>query len=1058
MQHMPKDSTIHKVVILGSGPIIIGQAAEFDYSGTQACNAMREEGIETVLINSNPATIMTDREIADIVYIDPLTVSAVTAILEKERPDGLLAGFGGQTALNIAMELHQSGVLERLDVRLLGIHPDSIRKAEDREEFKDLMDEIGEPIAPSVIVHTLEESAAFAKTQGYPIIVRPAYTLGGTGGGIAHSDDQLHAICSRGLALSPIHQLLLEESLTGYKEIEYEVMRDAMDNCIIVCNMENFDPVGVHTGDSIVIAPSQTLTDKQYQMLRNAAFKIIRALKIEGGCNIQYALDPDSDDYRVIEVNPRVSRSSALASKATGYPIAKVASKVAVGYALHELKNSITKSSSAFFEPSLDYVVVKIPKLPFDKFPTSAKTLGTQMKATGEVMSIGRTYEEALLKAIRSLESGVLSLDFPAFDTASNELLIEKLTTESFDKLFAMAQLLRRGVGIETIFNLTKVDRWFLRGLENIVKVQEALKRGGADALETAVVQAGKYGMPVAEIARLSGWEPGAVTQLLESRHVRTVYKMVDTCSSEFDAATSYYYSCVDEEDESIPLDREKILVIGSGPIRIGQGIEFDYCCVHGVWAIKEAGYYSVIINNNPETVSTDFDTADKLYLEPLFIEDVMRVIEKEKPSGVVVQLGGQTAINLSRELHARGVRILGTSFESIDKAEDREKFNEVLRSINISFPQGYMACTLSEVDESIEKLGYPVMIRPSYVIGGRAMQIIHTPRMLRHYLENNREHLQSGGLLIDKYIQGKEVEVDAVCDGEHILIPGIMEHIERTGVHSGDSISVYPAAFLAHDVVETLVDYTGRIGRALDIRGIFNIQYVYDGREVRVIEVNPRASRTVPILSKLTGVPMVKLATRVMLGETLPDLGYGTGLYKKAQLFGVKIPIFSNEKLIDVDIAVGPEMRSTGEVLGVDADLDAAIYKAFEAAGANIVSGGNLFVALDDTNKEEGVQLVREYCRRNFHIYSGGQTAEHLRAQGIPLQELTHSDLMQALENGKIQLLLNTPTRGGDTGTFGFRLRRRASEYKVQAFTCLDTARFFLKAIDEKKHRTADA
>lgn len=1050
---MPKDASLKEVAILGSGPIVIGQAAEFDYSGTQACNSMREEGIHTVLINSNPATIMTDREIADTVYIEPLTASSVAAILEKERPQGLLAGFGGQTALNIAMDLHTSGVLDRLGVRLLGIRPDSIRKAEDREDFKKLMESIGEPMAPSVIVHTLEECVAFAKQQGYPIIVRPAYTLGGTGGGIARNAGELHDICAKGLAMSPIHQLLLEESLLGFKEIEYEVMRDGSDNCIIVCNMENFDPVGVHTGDSIVIAPSQTLTDKQYHMLRNAAFKIIRSLGIEGGCNIQYALDPDSDDYRVIEVNPRVSRSSALASKATGYPIAKVASKVAVGYALNELKNSITQNSSAFFEPSLDYVVVKIPKLPFDKFPTSSKTLGTQMKATGEVMSLGRTYEEAMLKAVRSLESGFLSLDFPPFEALSDGELTEKLTTESFDKLFAIAALIQRGHTTEEIFALTKVDRWFLRGVENLVTVQEELKHQQGQPLEKAVVQAGRYGFPTTEIARLCGREAAWVDTLLGQADIRTVYKMVDTCSREFDAFTSYYYSCVDKEDESVASDREKVLVIGSGPIRIGQGIEFDYCCVHSVWAIKEAGYYSVIINNNPETVSTDFDTADKLYLDPLYIEDVMRVVQKERPMGVVVQFGGQTAINLAGELDRRGVRILGTSFDSIDMAEDRERFNGILHSIGIASPEGYSAQSREEVDACVKKLGYPVMLRPSYVIGGRAMQVIHNEAMLEHYLLDNREHLDRGGLLIDKYIQGKEVEVDAICDGENILIPGIMEHIERTGVHSGDSISVYPAAFLEHPVVDTLVEYTEKIGKAIGIRGIFNIQYVYDGQRVQVIEVNPRASRTVPILSKLTGVPMVKLATRVMLGETLADMGFGVGLYKKAKLYGIKIPIFSNEKLIGVDIAVGPEMRSTGEVLGVDQDLDVAIHKAFEAAGARIPKEGNLFVALDDLSKEAGSRLVREYQKRGFHICSGGGTARYLREQDIPVEELSPEGALEALEQGKIQLFINTPTRGGEVGTLGFKMRRKASEYKVQTFTCLDTARFFLRAVDLERN-----
>lgn len=1051
---MPKDNSLQKVMILGSGPIVIGQAAEFDYSGTQACNSMREEGIQTVLVNSNPATIMTDSDIADTVYIEPLNVDAVTQILEKEKPDGLLAGFGGQTALNIAMELHERGTLDRLGIRLLGIRPDSIRLAEDREEFGSLMARIGEPMAPSIIANTVKECEDFAAGVGYPLIVRPAYTLGGTGGGIAHNLPELREICGKGLSLSPIHQILLEESLLGFKEIEYEVIRDGKDNCIIVCNMENLDPVGVHTGDSIVIAPSQTLTDKQYQMLRKAAFKIIRALDIEGGCNIQYALDPWSDSYRVIEVNPRVSRSSALASKATGYPIARVASKVAVGYSLDELVNSITRSSSAFFEPSLDYIVLKIPKLPFDKFPTSLKTLGTQMKATGEVMSIDRTFEGALLKAIRSLESGLLSLEQPGFDELPEEILTEKLTTESFDKIFAIAALLKKERSIEEIYDITKVDLWFLNGIRRIVEAQEKLKKRDLPETETedSIAEAAKMGLPAREIARLTGRPMEKVEQLLSARGISVVYKMVDSCGGEFDAVTSYYYSCCDEEDESTPDPVKKVLVLGSGPIRIGQGVEFDYCCVHSVRAIKKAGYQSIMINNNPETVSTDFDTADKLYLEPLTIDDVMRVINKEKPYGVVVQFGGQTAINLSKALHEKGVRILGTSFDSIDRAEDRDRFNHMLREIGVKAPTGYYAQTLEDVYRAVGKLGYPVIIRPSYVIGGRAMQILHDARALEQYLAYNGGYLGQGGLLIDEYVMGKEVEVDALCDGEDILVPGIMEHIERTGVHSGDSISVYPAVFLEKTVVETLLDYTRRIGKALDIRGVFNIQYVYDGEDVRVIEVNPRASRTVPILSKLTGVPMVRIATDIMLGVRLDEMPYGTGLYRKSRLCGVKMPVFSNEKLADVDVALGPEMRSTGEVLGVDADVDIAAYKGFEASGIRIIEQGSLYLSLDDHNKSEGVSLAREYASRGFSVISHGQTLEQLRASGIEAASMEPDELMEAIGKGRVQIVVNTPTVGNRVDTFGFRLRRRACEYKVPVFTCLDTARFFLRAVDAKR------
>jgi len=1041
---MPKDMSLKKVLILGSGPIIIGQAAEFDYSGTQACNSMREEGIEVVLVNSNPATIMTDSHIADKVYIEPLTVESVTQVIKKEKPDGLLAGFGGQTALNLAMKLFEEGVLEKYGIRLLGITREAIIKAEDREAFKDLMDEIGEPIAPSIIAENLEECIAFAGEQGYPLIIRPAYTLGGTGGGIANNLEELRETCRHGLSASPIHQILLEKSLLGYKEIEYEVMRDSGDNCVIICNMENVDPVGVHTGDSIVVAPSQTLTDKQYHMLRNAAVKIIRALKIQGGCNIQYALHPDSDEYVVIEVNPRVSRSSALASKATGYPIARIASKIALGYTLDEMKNSITKNSSAFFEPSIDYIVVKIPKLPFDKFPTAEKALGTQMKATGEVMSIGRTFEEAMLKGLRSLESKTLSLRAPWTEGLSDEELWANVRQMSDRQIFYVAALLRKGATLDQLFDATKIDRWFLKGFKNMVDMEHALIAASPDTLNEVARKAYTMGYPKQEIENICG-------QSVDLGGLKPVYKMVDSCAGEFDAATSYYYSCFDEEDDSVPLEGDKILVLGSGPIRIGQGIEFDYCCVHGVWAIKDAGYKSIIINNNPETVSTDFDTADKLYVEPLYIDDVMAIIEKEKPMGVVAQFGGQTAVNLAGPLHERGVRILGTSYDSIDQAEDRERFIATLAGMGIKTPRGFAVTNRQELDEAIEKLGYPVIVRPSYVIGGRAMEIIYDHSYLERYLDTKDEYLENGGLLVDEYIQGKEVEVDALCDGENILIPGIMEHIERTGVHSGDSISVYPAVNLQHEVVETLIDYTKRIGVGINIQGVFNIQYVFDGKEVRVIEVNPRASRTVPILSKLTGVPMVNLAVKIMLGQKLTDLDYGIGLYKKARLYGVKMPVFSNEKLKNVDVFLGPEMKSTGEVLGVDKDLDMAIYKSFSAAGNAIPTGGNIFISLSDNNKEEGLEIARMYLQRGFTIYAIGQTKEYFRNHAVPSRGIAKDALPNFIATGGINIVINAPTKGDNIHTYGFMIRQIASVYKVPVFTCLDTARFLLRAIDVK-------
>jgi len=1047
---MPRNEKLKKVLILGSGPIIIGQAAEFDYSGTQACKSIKEEGIETILINSNPATIMTDSNVADKVYIEPLKEEVVEEIIKNERPDGILAGFGGQTALNLAMNLREQGILDKYNVELLGTNSDAIKKAEDREEFKNLMLEIGEPIPSSIIAHTLEECIDFVGKIGFPVIIRPAYTLGGSGGGIASNMDELHDICSRGLKLSPIGQILLEQSVAGWKEIEYEVIRDAKDNCIIICNMENFDPVGVHTGDSIVIAPSQTLTDKQYHMLRSAATKIIRSLKIEGGCNIQYALDPVSENYVVIEVNPRVSRSSALASKAAGYPIAKIASKIAIGYSLDELKNYVTQTSSACFEPTLDYVVVKIPKWPFDKFITAHRSLGTQMKATGEVMSIDRTFEAAVLKAITSLEGGLSALRLDKFIYMRKDELIEKIKKQDDERIFAIAQAMRQGASIDEIHEATKIDKWFLQGIRNIIDMELMLK--DKNILKKPIKEAKEMGFTIKEIAALTKISEKEVEDYIKENNIIPVYKVVDTCGGEFEAATPYYYSTYEEEDENIIKDNKKIVVIGSGPIRIGQGIEFDYCCVHGVWAIRDAEYESIIINNNPETVSTDFDTSDKLYFESLYIDNVMDIINREKPEGVVVQFGGQTAINLAEQLTKRGVNILGTDFEAIDLAEDREKFSKFLEDINIEAPKGRAITSMSEGYDAVAQLGYPVILRPSYVIGGRAMQVVYDKAGLQKYLTEAVTLSTEHPVLIDKYIQGTEIEVDAISDGENILIPGIMEHVERTGVHSGDSITIYPEFTLSEDVMVTLLDCTERIAKGLKIKGLVNIQYVFDGEKVRVIEVNPRASRTVPILSKVTNIPMVKIAVDIMLGKKLKDMEYGIGLNRNKNLYAVKVPVFSNEKLVNVDTYLGPEMKSTGEVLGVDDDLDIAIYKGFIASGLNVIDGGNIYISLKDVDKEEGAALVEEYINRGFKIFSSGKTHDYLKEKGLDTNIITIAELMKMIPKGEMSLVLNTPTKGNHVETIGFKIRRKAAEYKIPVFTCIDTAACFLKAIDVKK------
>ncbi|KOA18223.1 carbamoyl-phosphate synthase large chain [Clostridium homopropionicum DSM 5847] len=1047
---MPLDKSLKRVLILGSGPIIIGQAAEFDYSGTQACKSIKEEGIETILVNSNPATIMTDMHMADKIYIEPLKVEVLEKIIEKEKPDGILAGFGGQTALNIAMELKEKGILDKFSVKLLGVNSESIKKAEDREEFKKLMLEIDEPIPISTIAVNLEQCKEFVEKNGLPIIIRPAYTLGGTGGGIAETMEQYMEICELGLTLSPIHQILLEQSVAGWKELEYEVIRDKKDNCIIICNMENIDPVGVHTGDSIVVAPSQTLTDKEYQMLRNSALKIIRNLKIEGGCNIQFALDPFSKRYIVIEVNPRVSRSSALASKAAGYPIAKIASKIAIGYSLDELKNYVTQNSSACFEPALDYVVVKMPKWPFDKFNTAARRLGTQMKATGEVMAIDRNFESAFIKAITCLEGKMTGLKLQNAKELTEEQLISKIKMQDDERIFAIGEAFRRDFTVDSINEMTKIDKWFLNKINNIVQIEKRLESKNID--NELICDASTMGFTDDQISSLSNVDVRKIGIIKNLKDIYPVYKMVDTCSGEFEAKTPYYYSCYDSEDENVVTDKEKIMVIGSGPIRIGQGIEFDYCCVHGSWAINKAGYESIMINNNPETVSTDFDTSDKLYFESLFIDDVMNVIRKENPKGVIIQFGGQTSINLGEKLSQRGVNILGTSFESIDLAEDRDKFRQLLGELKVKTPTGSPVKDVEEAFKVVEELGYPVIVRPSYVIGGRAMEVIYDKVALEKYM---REAVSLGNehtIIVDKYVKGTEIEVDALADGEDILIPGIMEHVERTGVHSGDSITVYPYMTLSEETINKLVENTKKIAKALKIKGLVNIQYVFDGKDVYVIEVNPRASRTVPILSKVTGVPMVNIAVQIMLGNKLKDLEYGTGLMKEHKMHAVKVPVFSNEKLADVDTYLGPEMKSTGEVLGVDHDLDKAIYKGFKAAGINVNLKGSVYVSLKDVDKEEGAEIVKQYYLEGYKIYASKGTGEVLKKQNIECEIIGMVKLFELISKGEVGFIINTPTKGNNCITSGFKIRRKAAEYKVPVFTCIDTAKIFLKAIKVEK------
>ena len=1058
---MPKKTSLNKILIIGSGPIVIGQAAEFDYAGTQACKAIREEGIETILVNSNPATIMTDKGIADKVYMEPLTEEALEQILDKERPDGMLAGFGGQTGLNLAMELDHKGILKKYGTELLGVNRESIKKAEDREEFKKLMQEIGEPIPSSIIATSMEECYDFVKEEGFPVIIRPAYTLGGTGGGIAENMEQLEMLCYKGMENSAIGQILLEKSVAGWKEIEYEVIRDGRDNCIIICSMENLDPVGVHTGDSIVVAPTQTLRDAEYQMLRDASIKIIRSLGIKGGCNVQFALDPDTGKYIVIEVNPRVSRSSALASKAAGYPIAKIAAKIALGYNLDELSNYVTQTTSACFEPVLDYVVVKFPKWPFDKFRTASRHLGTQMKATGEVMSICRTFESALLKALTSIEIKCDGLHIPFVSNLNDEDLIEKMKACDDERIFCIAEVMRRELmDVEALYQMLKSDRWFLNKIQGIIDMEHPLQKG--PLTKELVYEAEYRGFTDSDIIELSGISRDVLQDIRVYNDIYPVYKMVDTCGGEFDAVTPYYYSCYDEEDESVPSHEKKILVIGSGPIRIGQGIEFDYCCVQGVWAIKDLGYEAIIMNNNPETVSTDFDTSDKLYFESLNIDDVMNVIKRERPYGVILQFGGQTSLNLAEKLNSRSINILGTAYHNIDLAEDREKFCELLESLHIAVPEGLAVTNEEEAFEAVRRLGYPLVVRPSYVIGGRAMQVVYNDTELTRYLKEAVSLSTEHPVLIDQYIQGKEIEVDAIADGEDILIPGIMEHIERAGVHSGDSISVYPDYSLSEDVEATLVDYTKRIAKALNVVGLVNIQYAYDGNKIYVIEVNPRASRTVPILSKVTRVPMVKLAVAAMLGHKLSESDYGTGLYKRSEEYAVKVPVFSSAKLTDMDIALGPEMKSTGEVLGIDKELDKALYKGFLGAGMNIPTEGNIFVTLKDSEQNQyTADILSDYIDAGFKMYVTDDTMDFFKAHDLPAEEMDYDTAQKWIMNHstdseeKLAMVINLPTVANRKNTDSFPVRRKAIERGISVMTCMDTAWAFLKAIRLKQNDT---
>ncbi len=1076
---MPKNPNVKRVMVIGSGPIVIGQAAEFDYAGTQACRSLKEEGVEVILVNSNPATIMTDRDIADKVYIEPLTVKMLEQIIQKEKPDSILPTLGGQAGLNLGMELEESGFLAAQGVKLLGTTAATIRNAEGRQEFKDLMERIGEPCAASLVVETVQDGIDFTNTIGYPVVLRPAYTLGGSGGGIAHNQVELEEILENGLRLSRVGQVLVERCIAGWKEIEFEVMRDGAGNCITVCNMENIDPVGVHTGDSIVVAPSQTLSDKEYQMLRSSALHIIDELQITGGCNVQFALHPTSFEYCVIEVNPRVSRSSALASKATGYPIAKVAAKIALGYTLDEIKNAITGKTYASFEPALDYCVVKIPRLPFDKFITAKRTLTTQMKATGEVMSICNNFEGALMKAIRSLEQHVDCLRSYDFTALSREELLERLAVVDDQRIFVIAQALREGIDYQTIHEITQIDIWFIDKIAVLVEMEQALEgtrtaeqtqsQGAMPEQEPRQAQphpqreltvellreAKRLEFPDQVIARLTGRSEAQIRQMRYDNGIEAVYKMVDTCAAEFAAATPYYYSVFGGENEAVgDKDRKKVLVLGSGPIRIGQGIEFDYCSVHATWAFSRAGYETIIVNNNPETVSTDFDIADKLYFEPLTPEDVESIVRLERPDGAVVQFGGQTAIKLTESLMKMGVPILGTQAQDVDAAEDRELFDKILEQTGIPRAAGGTVYTAQEAKEVANRLGYPVLVRPSYVLGGQGMQIAISDQEIEEFMEIINRIAQDHPILVDKYLQGKEVEVDAVCDGTDILIPGIMEHIERTGVHSGDSISVYPAHTIGRLVRDKIAEYTRRLAMALHVKGLINIQFIAIGEDVYVIEVNPRSSRTVPYISKVTGIPIVDLATEVILGKTIRELGYKPGLQPEADYYAIKMPVFSNEKIRGAEISLGPEMKSTGECLGVAREFHEALYKAFLGAGIDLPRHRNMIITVKDADKGEAIEIGRRFERLGYTIYATRSTAAALNEAGVKARKVNKISqesptVMDLILGHRIDLVIDTPTQGRDKHRDGFLIRRTAIETGVYCITALDTARALVTSLE---------
>lgn len=1058
---MPKRKDIKKVLVIGSGPIVIGQAAEFDYAGTQACRSLKEEGMEVVLINSNPATIMTDKDIADMVYIEPLTIDFVQEVIKKEKPDSILPTLGGQAALNLAMELEESGFLREQNVKLIGTTSLTIKKAEDRLEFKNTMEKIHEPIAASIVVTTVEDAVDFAEKIGFPVVIRPAYTLGGSGGGIAHDDEELREICENGLRLSRVGQCLIERCIAGWKEIEYEVMRDSNGNCITVCNMENLDPVGVHTGDSIVVAPSQTLADKEYQMLRSSALNIISELKITGGCNVQFALHPDTFEYCVIEVNPRVSRSSALASKATGYPIAKVAAKIALGYTLDEIPNAITGKTYASFEPALDYVVVKIPRLPFDKFIHASRKLTTQMKATGEVMSICTNFEGALMKALRSLEQHIDSLDIGEFTEYTKEQILEHLHCVDDKRIYLIAEGIRKGITPEEMHEITKIDLWFIDKIAILVEMEQRLK--SEELTAELLKEAKRLEFTDKVIAGYTGRTEEEIKEFRYKNNIVKAFKMVDTCAAEFAASTPYYYGCFGSFNEVVETKgKKKILVLGSGPIRIGQGIEFDFCSVHSVWSLRRSGYETIIVNNNPETVSTDFDIADKLYFEPLTPEDVENIVRLEKPDGAVVQFGGQTAIKLTEALLKMGVKILGTSAENVDAAEDRELFDEILEECCIPRPAGKTVFTVEEALEAANELGYPVLVRPSYVLGGQGMQIAINDEDVKAFMNIINQHVQEHPILVDKYLMGKEVEVDAVCDGEDILIPGIMEHVERAGIHSGDSISVYPSQNISEKSIRVLVDYTKKLARSLHVIGLINIQFIVYQEEVYVIEVNPRSSRTVPYISKVTGIPIVDLASKVILGAKIRDLGYEPGLQPKSKYIAIKMPVFSFEKIRGADISLGPEMKSTGECLGIAEDFNAALYKAFVGAGIQLPKHKKMILTVKDSDKMDAVEVGRRFKALGYDIFATKATARVLNQNGvlaIPINKIEQEapTLMDLLLEHQIDLVIDTPSNGLEKSKDGFLIRRVSIETGVTCLTSLDTANALLTSLESEKEKALE-